>query len=95
MTEALDRDRPDALGVVGYVRPESLAMVGWANRRRRPAILMSESQAIDRPRSWYKEMIKSRRVSRCDAALVGGPSHRDYLVDLGMPAGRIALGLFG
>lgn len=92
MTEALDRDQPDALGVVGYVRPESLAMVGWANRRRRPAILMSESQAIDRPRSWYKEMIKSRRVSRFDAALVGGPSHRDYLVDLGMPADRIALG---
>ncbi len=27
-----------------------------------------------------------------DAALVGGPAHRDYLVDLGMPPDRIALG---
>jgi len=92
MTEALDRDQPDAVGVVGYVRPESLAMAGWAKRARRPSVLMSESQAIDRPRSWYKEMIKSRRVNRFDAALVGGPSHRDYLVDLGMPADRIAMG---
>lgn len=92
ITEALDRDQPDALGVVGYVRPESLAMAHWARRARRPSILMSESQSIDRPRSWYKELIKSRRVNLFDAALVGGPSHRDYLIDLGMPADRIALG---
>jgi glycosyltransferase involved in cell wall biosynthesis len=92
MTEALDRDRPDALGVVGYARPESMAMARWARRNRRPSVLMSESQSVDRPRVWYKEMIKSRRVSLFDAGFVGGPSHRDYLVDLGMPADRVALG---
>src|SRR5438067_11372343 len=27
MTGALDRDRPDALGIVGYSRPESVAMM--------------------------------------------------------------------
>ena len=53
---------------------------------------MSESQAIDRPGVWWKELIKTRRVRQFDAALVGGPSHRDYLVQLGMPADRIALG---
>ena len=47
---------------------------------------MSESQAIDRPRNWWKELIKMRRVRQFDAALVGGPTHRDYLVELGMPA---------
>jgi 1,2-diacylglycerol 3-alpha-glucosyltransferase len=90
--EALERDRPDALGIVGYARPESMAAAEWANRRGCPALLFSESQAIDRPRVWWKELVKRRRIRRFDAALVGGPPHRDYLVQLGMPRGRIALG---
>ena len=90
--EALHRDRPGAVGSVGYARPESMAAARWARRRGRPAILMSESQAIDRPRVWWKELIKKQRLRWFDAALVGGPSHRDYLVQLGMPPGRIAVG---
>jgi glycosyltransferase involved in cell wall biosynthesis len=92
MAAALERDRPDAVAAVGYVRPESMAILKWGRRNRVPTILMSESQAVDRPRSWYKEIVKGRRVQRFDAALCGGESHRDYLVDLGLPAGRIALG---
>jgi glycosyltransferase involved in cell wall biosynthesis len=92
MRKALERDRPDALGIVGYWRPESLAMLRWAWRARRPTILMSESQAIDHPRVWWKEAIKRQRVRRFSAGLVGGPRHRDYLVDLGLPHDRIALG---
>ncbi len=53
---------------------------------------MSESQAIDRPAIWWKEIVKRQRLRWFDAALVGGPRHRDYLVGLGMPAQRIALG---
>jgi glycosyltransferase involved in cell wall biosynthesis len=89
---ALDRDRPDAVGMVGYVRPESMVAARWARRRGVPSILMSESQQIDRPRLWWKELIKKQRLGWFDAALVGGPSHRDYLVQLGMPSRRIALG---
>jgi glycosyltransferase involved in cell wall biosynthesis len=92
MTRLLDRDRPDAVGIVGYARPESMAAARWCRRNGRPAILMSESQAIDRPRTWWKEMVKARRVRLFDAAVVGGESHRDYLVELGMPEARIALG---
>lgn len=92
MRAALDRDQPEALGIVGYVRPESLAMLDWARAAKRPTVLMSESQAIDRPRVWWKEALKGRRVRRFDAALVGGPAHRDYLVSLGLPAERIAFG---
>jgi 1,2-diacylglycerol 3-alpha-glucosyltransferase len=92
MVQALERDQPDALGLVGYARPESMAAARWAKGRRRPAILMSESQAIDRPHTWWKELIKNQRIRQFDAALVGGPSHRDYLVELGMPPSRIALG---
>jgi glycosyltransferase involved in cell wall biosynthesis len=92
MREALGRDRPDALGIVGYVRPESMAALGWARRHGRPTVLMSESQEIDHRRVWWKEAIKRRRVARFSAGLVGGPRQRDYLAGLGMPAGRIALG---
>ncbi len=92
IVEWLDGARPDALGIVGYSRPECLASLHWARQRRRPAILMSESQAIDKPRVWWKEAIKSRRVRQCSSALVGGPRHRDYLIALGMPAEKIVLG---
>lgn len=92
MRQALDRDRPAALGVVGYARPESMAMLHWARAHSVPTVLMSESQAIDHPRVWWKEAVKRRRVRRFSAGLVGGPRHRDYLVSLGMPAERTALG---
>ncbi|GIW88839.1 MAG: hexosyltransferase [Isosphaeraceae bacterium] len=84
--------RPDVFGIVGYSRPECMAALRWCKSRRRTAILLSESQAIDKPRVWWKEAVKARRVQRFSAALVGGPRHRDYLVTLGMPADRIALG---
>ena len=92
MVDALEYDWPDVLGIVGYARPESMAAACWAAQRRRAAILLSESQEIDRPRVWWKEMIKRRRVRLFDAAVVGGPAHRDYLIRLGMPPGCIAMG---
>lgn len=89
---ALDRDVPDVLMTSGYARPECLAMLNWGRAEGRPVVLMSESQAIDHPRVWWKEAVKRRRVRRYASALVGGPRHRDYLESLGMPADRIAMG---
>jgi glycosyltransferase involved in cell wall biosynthesis len=92
MLGMLDRERPDALGIVGYSRPESMAALRWARKNDRPTILMSESQEIDHPRVWWKEAVKRNRVRKFSAGLVGGPRHRDYLVKLGMPGAKIALG---
>jgi 1,2-diacylglycerol 3-alpha-glucosyltransferase len=92
IVSALDHDRPDAVGSVGYARPESMAAASWAIERGLPTILMSESQAIDRRRLWWKELIKRRRLRSFSSALVGGPTHRDYLVQLGMPLAQIAQG---
>ena len=76
----------------GYCAARVVGDARWARATERPSVLMSESQAIDHPRVWWKEAVKRRRVRRFSSALVGGPRHRDYLVSLGMPAGRIALG---
>ena len=65
---------------------------GVGAKRRVPAVLMSESQAIDRPRVWWKEAVKRRRVARFDAALVGGKRHLDYLVELGMKPEMVTMG---
>jgi len=92
IVRALDRDQPDAVAITGYSRPESMAAAQWACRNRQTAILMSESQAVDRTRTWWKELIKRRRLHLFDAALVGGPRHRDYLIELGMSADRVTLG---
>ena len=88
----LDLYCPDAIGMAGYARPESIIAAKWARRRGLPSILMSESQKFDRPHIWWKEVIKRKRLKLFDAALVGGSRHRDYLVQLGMPSRRIALG---
>ena len=45
-----------------------------------------------RERSWWKEYLKSRLVKLCAAGLVGGAAHKDYMVQLGMPAERVFLG---
>jgi glycosyltransferase involved in cell wall biosynthesis len=92
MTRVLDRDQPDAVAVAGYARPESLAALAWARRQGRPVILMSETQGLDYRRAWWREALKGRLVRRFDSALVGGPRQRDYLIGLGMPPERIALG---
>ena len=48
MCRALDRDRPDALGIVGYARPESMAAARWA-RPQRPAGDPDVREPGDRP----------------------------------------------
>jgi glycosyltransferase involved in cell wall biosynthesis len=54
--------------------------------------VMSESSADDKKRNGLRERIKSRYLSYCSAALVGGSKHADYLRLLGLPSDRIFLG---
>ena len=99
MLQALDRDQPDVVGLVGYARPESMAALRWARQHRRPTVLMSESQEIDHPRTWWKEAIKRRRVRACSADRPGVQRRRQSRVHRpgrrGSPPGRLPLGLAG
>lgn len=84
--------KPDVLVISGWGSPESFAGLAWAKRNGVPVVVMAESQAHDAPRNWLTELIKSRFVRLCDAALVGGPTHTDYMVQLGMSVEQVFLG---
>ena len=88
----LDELKPDAVAIAGWASPESHAALIWAHRNRRGVVLMSDSQAHDTRRIPLRDWIKGRIVRLCDAGLAAGRTHRDYLVQLGLPAERIRLG---
>lgn len=84
--------QPDAIATAGWTAPESLAALEFGRENNIPIIVMSESQADDAPRSFFREIVKKRVVSQFDAALVGGPPHAEYASNLGIPRERIHFG---
>jgi 1,2-diacylglycerol 3-alpha-glucosyltransferase len=89
---ALGKAAPDVIAVSGWVSPESLAAIRWARSRNVPIVVMSESQADDAERSILREAVKKRIIGLCQAALVGGPPHANYITRLGIPRERVHLG---
>jgi glycosyltransferase involved in cell wall biosynthesis len=88
----LDVISPVAVAICGYHSPDALAILRWCKRRRRRAILLSETGQHDGPRIWWKEAFKRFLVSKFDAAICGGTVHRAYLQRLGFPLSKISLG---
>jgi glycosyltransferase involved in cell wall biosynthesis len=89
LSRCLDDFQPDAVAVPGWSGRLAFAALQWCLRRGVPAIAMSESTAHDQPRKTWRESIKRRCLATCSAGLIGGPPHRDYLVQLGMPSDAI------
>ncbi len=85
----LNQSQPDVIAICGYERAEMRAALKWANKNKKIAVIMSESKRDDAPRKAWKEAIKKRIVRRFDAGLVGGAAHKDYLIELGIPAQNI------
>jgi glycosyltransferase involved in cell wall biosynthesis len=88
----LEELKPDAIAIAGWSLTDSSSCLDWCKSNGSLAIVMSETREADGHRVGWKEFLKSRVIRRFDAALVGGKTHRDYLVKLGMPAARIAFG---
>lgn len=88
----LDQIRPSVVAIAGWAMPDARACLAWCRKNGARAILMSETRKADSIRVWWKEWLKSCIVRRFDFALVGGKSHRDYLVSLGLPCSRILFG---
>jgi glycosyltransferase involved in cell wall biosynthesis len=90
--DCLGELQPDAVCVNGWSFGGCIAALAWCASHRVPAIMMSESTAIDRSRRWWLEAIKRRIVGLCSASLVSGSRHRDYIAELGAPADRVFTG---
>lgn len=85
----LARHDPRIVVLGGYNHPAYWAGFWWARRRGRKVIVIVESHFLDRPRRRFTERFKRTLVSRCDAALVDGTRHRDYVASLGLPVEAI------
>jgi 1,2-diacylglycerol 3-alpha-glucosyltransferase len=85
MTAKLNALRPDVVCVSGWALAVGLAALDWAVRNRVPAVVLSESNEFDEPRSAVKEFVKHRIVALCSAGLAGGTPQADYLSKLGLP----------
>lgn len=92
VAETLDRIGPRIVAIQGWSDPAAYTTAAWALRNNAPIIMFSESNRYDHRRSGWSEWLKSRILGVCDAALVGGRHHADYLVDLGFERSRISLG---
>src|SRR5258707_4624556 len=90
--EKLDECKPDVIVVAGWSFSESLAAIAWARKTGARVALMSDSQQHDAVRSGWREAIKRRVVSACDAALVAAGPHREYACSLGIPLARVFFG---
>jgi len=86
----LDELEPEVVLVPGYYTAPALAAAIWAKRRKRKAILMTETTRDDHERFWSKEAAKGRLIRTLfDAAIAGGRRHAEYLQQLQFPASRM------
>lgn len=92
MFRALDESDAEVVAVPGWSMPDALSALLWSCRRRRGAVIMSESTRWDSPRSPAGEAVKRRIIGLAGAGLAGGTPHASYLAELGMKRERIHLG---
>jgi glycosyltransferase involved in cell wall biosynthesis len=92
---AVEFFRRQAVTVVfapSYWPASSLAVILAARSVGARVVMMNEShQHTAKARGIFAE-VKRRLILQADAALVGGSPHREYFIDMGMPAEKIALG---
>ena len=92
VANALDTIKPEIVALPGWACAESFAGLVWAYNNGAGVVMMSDSQAADAARSGWREAIKRRIISYCDAGFVAGDPHRAYLASLGIAQERITRG---
>src|SRR5271168_2807320 len=72
VSEVLDAIRPEVVAIPGWADRCSLAAIRWCCFNGVPTVVMSETTAWDFQRQWFKEAVKRRLLKLCGAGLVGG-----------------------
>lgn len=92
LVSALSDAAADLVFVPGWQSRSALVALDWCGRSGTPCVVMSESQYRDVPRRHITEFVK-KLLLRCSAgALVGGSSHVEYIVSLGVKRQSVATG---
>ena len=91
VVSTLDAIRPDCVAVNGWSAIEARTAIAWCSGSGARSVVMSESKVDDNPRVPWKELVKRHIIRNCEAALVGGAPHADYLRKLGFK-GEIFVG---
>jgi glycosyltransferase involved in cell wall biosynthesis len=81
--------RPEVVAIPGWHDRCALAALKWCCDEGVPTVVMSDTTPWDYKRNKWKEAVKRRIVGCFAAALVAGRPHKDYMVQLGMPAERV------
>jgi len=92
LNQTLVEFKPQAVFLPGWSCAASFIAHSWCRSNAVPAVVMSESNSWDDTRSFWKERVKQRLAKMYSSALVGGTTHKQYLVELGMNADQIFLG---
>lgn len=83
----LDKLRPDVVVVGGYASLPAAVSLHWAQKRKVPAVMWSES--IRHHRGGFIRSLKHAMVSRATTYVVPGELARHHLVSLGAPSSQI------
>ncbi len=92
MEGALGALRPHVIAIPGWHDRAGLSALRWARRHHIPVVIMSDSNADDAPRIWFREIIKRQVVSLCSSGLTAGSRAAHYLEQLGMSRDVMSLG---
>jgi glycosyltransferase involved in cell wall biosynthesis len=92
LSEKLKEFSPDAVAIPGYSEPFALSTACICRKLGIPAVLMSDSHSLGRPRNRVRETFKRQILPLFQAGFVAGTPHREYLVGLGFPKHKITTG---
>ncbi len=89
--KSLDRIRPNRLIIPGWSNPLALLTAIWGCLRGVPRVVLTESTAVDRPRSGWKESLKGLLINGLyNGASFGGKPQLRYLEQLKFPEANTA-----